>query len=385
MRAAFVERTRTRFVTVRAGAEAVVVDARAHLGRVLEGDGVAVRFSGPPPAWTKLRLDEPPSAEHLDLATAHVTAIARRQRARVTFSSHASVRATVREGACAPPLRLLDVWAMTAAFEANGGILHLGWSGRSSALPHLAPIASTIDRLRASLARATPLDAATVPAVLSPQAAAVLLHEAVGHVVEAAATRSCVDARIASELVSISDDPTCENGPGTYAYDDDNVAALGPLTVVRDGVVRAELHSLASAREAGELPTANGRAASVWDPPIPRVANLLCHPGTSSLETLLDDAGDGIYVHHLANGVNNGCCVQADVVLAERIVRGRLSGRMLTGARIDETADVAFRISGVGRDAAWNANAMCGKAGQLLFNVGSCAPALRLTSLRFAP
>jgi TldD protein len=380
VRVVHLERSTTRFVTACAEREPLVIDTRAELERVVDG-GTESLCAGPP-AYGE-RLDAPPADPDLDEATARVAAIARTGSARVAFSSYTSLRTIRSEEHSA--LRAQQVWALIAEFSVPGGRpMQVGWSGRGSALGPLTQFQQHMEWLRRALVASRPFGSCTVEAVLSPQAAAVLLHEAVGHLVEAAGPRTLVGVRVASDLVSIADDPLAAEGPGSYTADDEGVEALGPLAVVREGIIAAELHSLESARAAGELPTGNGRAASAWHAVIPRVANLVCHAGTSSADALLDAAGHGIYVHQLRNGISNGSRVQAEIVVAERIAHGRLTGELLSGAHIDESAGVATRIAGVGDEKLWNPNSMCGKGGQLLFNVGTAAPALHVARLRIA-
>ncbi|HET8799372.1 MAG TPA: TldD/PmbA family protein [Thermoanaerobaculia bacterium] len=318
-------------------------------------------------------LDEPPAPETADAVDALLAL-----QVPVSYASCDAIRVTTIDGIRGPERRL-RTWSLTARVAH----LQLGWSG--SGLPEIERIGDEIRVLADALRRAKPLDAQTTPAVLSAQAAAVLLHESVGHLIEAGPARSSfVGQRIAAECITASDDATCDGAPGTYEYDDDNVRALGPTLAVREGVVVAELHSLATAARAHTLPTGNARAASVWQEPLPRVSNLVCAGGEADLDALVDRCGNGVYLHRVANGINNGARVQADVVLAERIERGRRTGELLTGGRIDESVSIALRVAELGHDPRFNGNAMCGKSGQLLFNVGTCAPSLRFASLRIA-
>jgi predicted Zn-dependent protease len=192
---------------------------------------------------------------------------------------------------------------------------------------------------------------------------------------------SILGRRIAASCVTIDDDPMAKDGPGAYDYDDENIRVLGATRVVHEGVVVAQVHSLASAARAGSLSTANGRAGSVWQDPMPRVSNLVCKPRVTDADALVERCGDGVYIHRVANGIKAGGRLQADVVLAERIVGGRRTGELRSGGRIDESTSLPLRIIDVGADARFSGNAMCGKNGQLLFNVGTCAPPMLVASM----
>lgn len=363
------ERVRSRFLVAAPGRITSRMTCEGGLGRI--DDGTAIRrFCGEPPL----------SGLDADCGAAALEAALLALRTPLSYANRESLRVTIVDGVRGPE-RHLCTWSMTVRVAG----LHLGWSGAGDGAAELAPIGEEIEWLGSALQRARALEAGTIAAVLAPSAAAVLLHEAVGHLIEAAPERpSLIGHRIAAECISASDDPTIARAPGTYDYDDENVRAMGPTLVVHEGMVVAELHSTASAAHAGTLPTGNARTASVWQEPLARVSNLVCSSGEHDADALADRCGDGIYIHRLANGINNGSRVQADVVLAERIARGRRTGEMLTGGRIDETVSVALRVAEMGRRPEFNGNAMCGKSGQLLFNVGTCAPPVRFASLRIA-
>lgn len=372
---AIFERSRSRFVTAEPGRITGRMTCEGTLGRI--DDGTATRrFCGDPPrGWRG--IENEPVVEH---ETESLESALLALRASVAYSSCEAVRVTIAGGVRGPE-RCMRTWSVTARVAH----LQIGWSGAGDGLAELPSIAAEMRSLAEALRRAGPLESGARAVVLAAPAAAVLLHESVGHLIEAAPGRaSLAGHRIAAECITGVDDPTLDGAPGTYEYDDENVRALGPTLAVREGVIVAELHSIASAAQTGALPTGNSRAASVWQEPLPRVSNLVCTGGECTLDELVDRCGDGILVHRLANGINNGVRVQADVVLAERIARGRRTGTMLTGGRIDESAGVALRIVEAGRETRLNGNAMCGKSGQLLFNVGTSAPPLRFAALRIA-
>ena len=100
---------------------------------------------------------------------------------------------------------------------------------------------------------------------------------------------------------------------------------------------------------------------------------------------MLDRMGDGLYVHSLAYGYGFGFRLAAQVRLAEEVRLGRRTGHYFSGGVIDEDRRVLTRAVELGDAAAYNRNSMCGKEGQLLYDVGTCAPAIRLTALRTCP
>lgn len=282
-------------------------------------------------------------------------------------------------------------WALVGSVTTpRGRRVSVGLSGLGNGLDRLHDPA-TVGRVAWTSAHVDGADivsgAFTAGAVANPSSAGIFVHEAVGHFAEAedrADVSHRLGIRVASDFINVIDDPTAPGGAARYEIDDEGVASLGPTIVVRDGVLVGQLHSLATARGAGAAPTANGRARSAWDRPLPRVSNLVCSGGTSSPSELLERLVDGLYIHQLADGFRRGTRIEARVVLAERVRGGKLTGQYLTGGRICESNDVLVRAAELGHDVEIRSNAMCGKGGQLLFDVGTCCPSIRFTLLRLS-
>jgi predicted Zn-dependent protease len=273
--------------------------------------------------------------------------------------------------------RVRAVFALTGT---AGRALPIGLSGLGDGLSVLTDhrLAARIAATRTALLTATGPVTGSPPAVLSPQAAAVLVHEAIGHYAEAihvgAPAVHRLFTRVASECVSVVDS-------GDRCHDDEGVLSLGPTQVMRRGVLVAQLHNRATARAAASPPTGNARAATVWDPPIPRVVSLICGTGRRSEAALLRAMGSGVYVHRVADGYRQGTRIAARVVLGEHVERGRRTGRYFTGSQVAGRLDMLTTVVELGDRAERGPNAMCGKDGQLLFDVVTVAPAMRLSAL----
>lgn len=277
------------------------------------------------------------------------------------------------------------VFAMTGGATVPGGrTLPVGFSGPGTGMDVLEDrrFAESIARTRDRLGVASGPVRGTLPAVLSPQAAGVLVHEAVGHYAEAmhvgAPAVHRLFTRIASERLSVVDesDQSC--------CDDEGVRRLGPTEIVRGGVLVAQLHNRATARAAATAPTGNARAALVWDVPIPRVSTLVCSAGTRPEAELVDALATGVYVHRVADGYRHGTRISARVVLGEHVKGGRRTGEYFTGSQIVGGLGLLVGLVELGDRAERGQNAMCGKDGQLLFDVGTVAPAIRLAELSLA-
>lgn len=290
----------------------------------------------------------------------------------------------------AGPLMLSSVWSLALDVPLSGGRppLRLMWSGSShrgpggehDGLEDLRTLARGVDGAR-------PTEAYAGPVVLGPLAAATVVHECIGHLAEAdtPSTTLPLGTRLASELLDVVDDPMMPLGVARYEHDAANTRYLGPTTLVRSGRLVAHLHAPETAAAFGTLPTPNARAASADAPPIARMSNLCVRPGDADEEEMLDALGHGLYVHRLKNGLNNGRSVEAEIVLAEHVQAGALRGDRVSGGWLRLELTALRRVVAVGRCCRVHPNALCGRAGQLLFDVGTSAPALHLARVEIDP
>jgi TldD protein len=102
--------------------------------------------------------------------------------------------------------------------------------------------------------------------------------------------------RYGSALVNITSDPTTPGGLGTYAYDDEGVAGR-PADLIREGVLVGFQTSRETAAAAGAERSNGTMRAEGWENfPLIRMTNINLLPGEGSLEDLLADVDDGIYM-----------------------------------------------------------------------------------------
>jgi TldD protein len=159
-----------------------------------------------------------------------------------------------------------------------------------------------------SLFEAVQPPAGEIPVVLGPGVTGVLLHEAIGHGMEADFNRKNVSTyaamigkKVAEPFVTIVDDGTLPHMMGSINVDDEGIP--GQKTILVDnGILRSYMHDRISARHYGLEPTGNGRRQSYQHYPVPRMRNTYMEPGPASREEIIRTAGDGIYVENVSNG-----------------------------------------------------------------------------------
>ena len=146
--------------------------------------------------------------------------------------------------------------------------------------------------------------------VIAPDQMMLQIHESIGHPLEL--DRILGDERnyagwsfvkpndfgklaYGSKILNVTFDPTIPEEFATYAYDDIGAKASKEF-LIKDGVLMRGLGSLESQARLGVPGVSNQRASSWNRPPIDRMANLNIEPGTSSLEEIIEDVQDGIYM-----------------------------------------------------------------------------------------
>jgi PmbA protein len=103
-----------------------------------------------------------------------------------------------------------------------------------------------------------------------------------------------VGSKVASELVSIVDDPLLVRGPGSRAFDGEGLLSRRNV-VVENGELRTYLLDTYSARKLGSSSTASA-SRSPSGGIGPSTSNLTLRPGTISHDDLLADTKHGLYV-----------------------------------------------------------------------------------------
>jgi TldD protein len=150
--------------------------------------------------------------------------------------------------------------------------------------------------------------AGEMPVVLGPGVTGILLHEAIGHGMEADFNRkgistfaTMIGRKVAEPSITIVDDATNPELSGSLNVDDEGTP--GQRTVlVENGVLKGYLHDRISARHYHVDPTGNGRRESYKHYPVPRMRNTYMLGGAATPEDVLKGVSRGIYVENVSNG-----------------------------------------------------------------------------------
>jgi TldD protein len=150
--------------------------------------------------------------------------------------------------------------------------------------------------------------AGEMPVVLGPGVTGILLHEAIGHGMEADFNRkkistysNMIGEKVAENSITIIDDGTNMNLSGSINVDDEGVPSKKTI-LVENGILTSYLHDKISARHYGVESTGNGRRQDFQNYPMPRMRNTYMLGGDASAEDVIKKAGNGIYVEDVSNG-----------------------------------------------------------------------------------
>ena len=215
--------------------------------------------------------------------------------------------------------------------------------------------------------------AGTFPVVLANGDSGILLHEAIGHGLEADFNRKKtsnysdrIGELVASELCTVIDDGTIEESRGSINVDDEGNLPRKNV-VIENGILQGYLQDRISAGAFGTQPTGNGRRQSFKHYPMPRMTNTYMLGGESDPEEIIKSVSKGIYCVAFSGGqvnISNGDFVFS-VTEGYLIEDGKITAPIRNVNLIGNGPDVLTKVTAVGHDfklsdGRWT----CGKDGQ---------------------
>lgn len=143
--------------------------------------------------------------------------------------------------------------------------------------------------------------------VLHPTICATLLHEAIGHPLEADLAMAgggfgdYVGKPVISKLISIYDNGGVNKGLGYFPYDDEGVISQHTV-LVEHGILRGFMHDRTSAAQMDASPTGNAHAWDYSVEPLIRQTNIGIEPGDYTLEEMIEDIKEGLFIEGTFGG-----------------------------------------------------------------------------------
>ena len=238
------------------------------------------------------------------------------------------------------------------------------------------------------------LDAVDSPAgemdvVLGPGWPGILLHEAVGHGLEADFNRKGTSAfsgrigqKVASPLVTVVDDGTIAERRGSLNVDDEGTPTQRNI-LIEDGILKAYMSDRMNARLMGTTPSGNGRRQSYAHTPMPRMTNTFMLAGQDDPADIIKSVKRGLYAVAFGGGqvdTTSGKFVFSGSE-AYLIEDGKITAPVKGATFIGDGPDALTRVSAVGHDLELDRGVgTCGKDGQSV-PVGVGMPTIRIDGI----
>jgi len=202
--------------------------------------------------------------------------------------------------------------------------------------------------------------------VIHPTLCATLLHEAIGHPLEAdlAMTGGGFGNRtgevVSSKLVTIYDDGHVKGGLGYFEYDDEGVECKRTV-LIENGLLKSFMHDRTSAAIAGVPPTGNAHAWDYSVEPLIRQTNIGIEPGDYSFEEMIEGVKEGLFLEGTFGGQAD---INADFTFGFQSAKWIRHGKLaedLRGANVAGNAIEVFKtIDAAGKEVVLRPGA-CGK------------------------
>jgi len=222
--------------------------------------------------------------------------------------------------------------------------------------------------------------------VLSKDKSGVMIHEAVGHPLEAdgAWKKTSImwdrmGQQVASDIVNIYDDATIPSYRGSLNIDDEGTPTA-PVPLIENGRLTGFLNDKLSAKLLGQAPNGHARRQSFMYPPIPRMNNTMLKKGNSTPEEIIASVKKGFYAVTYQGGmVNNTGKFTFSVNLGYLIEDGKLTKPVKNATLIGTNIQILKDIDMIGNDTGIFLGS-CGKDGQTV-PVTCGTPTLRIRKM----
>lgn len=153
--------------------------------------------------------------------------------------------------------------------------------------------------------------AGQMPVVLAAGASGILLHEAIGHGLEADFNRkgtsiysTQMNQQVAPDFVTLVDDGTMSHDRGALNVDDEGTP-VERTVLIENGILRSYLHDKISARHYGVESTGSGRRESYRCAPLPRMRSTYMLSGPHTYQEVVGAVDRGVLALTFTNGQVN--------------------------------------------------------------------------------
>lgn len=235
--------------------------------------------------------------------------------------------------------------------------------------------------------QASPAPKGKMMVVISSEAGGTMIHEAVGHGLEADLAKeglsvyeNRVGKQVAASLISVIDDSTLQDKRGSFLFDDEGTPGQRNV-LIENGILKSYMYDRRYADREQMTSTGNSRRQSYQYRPIVRMTNTFVAPGKHNPEDIIKSVDHGIFVKKMGGGqVNtvNGEFV-FDCTESFLIENGKLGPAVRGATLVGSGMDVLKSVDMVGNDLGFSLGT-CGKCGQGV-PVGDAQPTMRIPEM----
>jgi TldD protein len=208
------------------------------------------------------------------------------------------------------------------------------------------------------------------PVVLGSRQSGVMIHEAVGHPLEADGNRKKTSImwdkfgkQVANPIVTIYDDPTIPFYRGSFNVDDEGTIPQKKM-LIENGKLVGYLQDRLSAKLMNMEPDGHGRRQTYKNNPIPRMANTVLAPGNASVEEIIRSVKKGFYAETYQGGqVSDSGKFTFSVNMGYLIEDGKITRPVKNATLIGTNVQILNEVEMIANDTAFFLGT-CGKDGQ---------------------
>ncbi len=235
------------------------------------------------------------------------------------------------------------------------------------------------------------LDAKNAPSgemtvVLDSRESGVMIHEAIGHPLEADAIRNKTSVMwdklglmVANPNVTIYDNPNIDGFRGSLNIDDEGMQTQETL-LVENGKLVGFMNDYLSSKILNHPRNAHGRRQSYKFPPIPRMSNTILASGNYSDEEIISSVDYGILAKSFQGGmVNSTGKFTFSINLGYLIEKGKITAPIKNATLIGSNLEILNRIEMIGQNTNFYLGT-CGKSGQSV-PVTAGTPTLKISKM----
>jgi len=219
--------------------------------------------------------------------------------------------------------------------------------------------------------KAKSISGGRLPVVLASQAGGTMIHEAIGHGLEAdlvqnnlSVYKNKLGKQIANKNITIIDDATIAKKRGSYSFDDEGSPSQRTV-LIENGILKNYMCDRLTGYKMNCPSTGNGRRESYEYRPIVRMTNTILMPGHEDPKSIIRSVDNGILVTDVGGGQVN--TANGDFVFdcneAYTIKHGQIEDPIKKATLTGNSLEILNSIEKIGTDLGFTTGT-CGKEDQ---------------------